>query len=178
MPARPLPRGVEPTRRARLANRLNSAAIHLLRRLAQADARTGLTPARLSALSVLAYGGPQTMGELARREGVMLPTASRLVEALVEAGLVVRAPDGGDRRVVRVAITPGGRLLMEQGRARRIAALAGELEALEGDELDALSAAVAALERLERLAGGAAHGKTTATPRAGGGTRDRTHTRD
>jgi DNA-binding MarR family transcriptional regulator len=178
MPARPLPGGVEPTRHARLANRLNSAAIHLLRRLAQTDARTGLTPARLSALSVLAYGGAQTMGELARSEGVTLPTASRLVEALVAAGLVLRAPDRSDRRIVRIAITPRGRRLMEQGRARRIATLARELEALDGNELDALTAAVAALERLERLAGGAVHEKTAATPRESGGRRDRTHARN
>jgi DNA-binding MarR family transcriptional regulator len=178
MSARPLPRGVEPTRHATLANRLNSAAIHLLRRLAQTDARTGLTPARLSALSVLAYGGAQTMGELARSEGVTLPTASRLVEALVAAGLIVRAPDRSDRRIVRIAITPRGRRLMEQGRSRRIAALARELEALDADELDALTAAVTALERLERPAARAAHEKRAATPREPGGRRDRTHTRN
>ena len=118
------------------------------------------------------------MGDLARREGVMLPTASRLVEALVAAGLVVRAPDRSDRRIVRIAITARGRRLMEQGRARRIAALARELEALDGNELDALTAAVAALERLERLAGGAVPEKTAAPPRAAGGRRDRSHTRN
>jgi DNA-binding MarR family transcriptional regulator len=177
MPERPLPKGVALTRRARLANRLNSAAIHLLRRVAQADARTGLTAARLSVLSVLAYGGPQTMGELARREGVTLPTASRLVEALVGAGLVLRAPDSADRRIVRIEVTPKGRTLMEQGRARRIGALERELAPLDDAELDALAGAVAALERLERLAG-AGGGRAATATRKTGGRRDSRHAGD
>ena len=57
---------------------------------------------------------------------------------------------------------------MEQGRARRIAALARELEALDGYELDVLTAAVAALERLERLAARTAHEKSAAGPRESG----------
>jgi DNA-binding MarR family transcriptional regulator len=157
---------VVPNRRTRLANRLNSAAIHLLRRVAQVDAGTGLTAARLSALSVLAYGGPQTMGELARRERVSQPTVSRLVDALVRDRLVTRDPDDTDRRIVRIAVSPKGRAHMERGRARRIDALAGELAVLSDGELDALAGAVTVLERLERLAEGTRPGPPArATPR-------------
>jgi DNA-binding MarR family transcriptional regulator len=147
--ARPLPAGVPATRRTRLANRLNSAAIHLLRRIARHDGADGVTPARLSALSVLVYGNARTVGELARRQSVSLPTVSRMVDALVRGGLVTRTEDPGDRRSQTLEVTRRGRELMERGRARRIRQLAEELQALDASELSALEEGVAALERLE-----------------------------
>ena len=150
---RPLPPGVPPTRHTRLANRLNSAAIHLLRRISRDDGADGVTPARLSALSVLVYGGAATVGDLARRQGVSLPTMSRMVEGLVRAGLVNRAEDPRDRRAVRLEVTRRGRELMERGRARRITRLASELSQLDSSELTALEQGVAALERLEAPTG-------------------------
>jgi len=140
---------VVPNRRTRLANRLNSAAIHLLRRISRDDGADGVTPARLSALSVLVYGGAQTVGDLARRQGVSLPTMSRMVDALVRGGLVVRAGDPADGRMVRLDVTRRGRELMERGRARRITRLASELGALDARELSSLEEAVGALERIE-----------------------------
>jgi DNA-binding MarR family transcriptional regulator len=146
---RPLPPGVPATRHTRLANRLNSAAIHLLRRISRDDGADGVTPARLSALSVLVYGGAATVGDLARRQGVSLPTISRMVDGLVGAGLVERSEDPRDRRAVRLEVTRRGRELMERGRARRITRLASELAQLQVAELAALEQGVAALERLE-----------------------------
>jgi DNA-binding MarR family transcriptional regulator len=149
MPPRPLPEGLPREMAVRVANRLNSAAIHLLRRISQEDGRTGLSGARLSALSVVAYGGPLTVGDLARRERVAAPTISRIVEALVQDGLLAREARPGDRRVVELVATTKGRRVMEQGRARRILRLAGELRALPAGELAALEKAVGILERLE-----------------------------
>jgi DNA-binding MarR family transcriptional regulator len=149
MPARPLPPGVRATRRTRLANRLNSVAIHLLRRISRDDGADGVTPARLSALSVLVYGGACTVGDLARRQGVSLPTISRMVDALVREGLVTRTSDAADRRALRLDVTRRGRELMERGRARRIERLASDLEGLNAGDLSALEHAMAALERLE-----------------------------
>ena len=153
MPARPLPPGVAASRRTRLANRLNSAAIHLLRRISRDDGADGVTPARLSALSVLVYGGAQAVGELARRQGVSLPTMSRMADALVREGLVVRGCNPDDRRAVRLEVTRRGRELTERGRARRITRLASELAALDARELSALEEAVSALERIEAEGG-------------------------
>ncbi len=149
MASRPLPPGVRPSRRVDLANRLNSAAIHLLRRVAQDDGADGVTGARLSALSVIVYGGPMTTGDLARREGVALPTITRIVDALVRDGLARRTRAPGDRRVVNVEATPAGRRLMERGRSRRIVRLAAELDALDDGELEVLEQAIAVLLRLE-----------------------------
>src|SRR5918997_2601580 len=121
-----------------LADRLHSAAIHLLRRLRRGDTRTGLSAPRLSALSVVVFAGPLTLGELAAAEQVKPPTMTRLVRALEARGLVTREPDGRDRRGVRLRATAKGRALMAEGRARRVRALARGLERLDAEELTAL----------------------------------------
>jgi DNA-binding MarR family transcriptional regulator len=131
-----------------LADRLHSAAIHLLRRLRRVDASTGLSGPRLSALSVVVFAGPLTLGELAAAEQVKPPTMTRLVRALEARRLVVREPDEHDGRVVRLRATAKGRALMAEGRARRVSTLAEGLRALDRSELDALGNAVETLERI------------------------------
>jgi DNA-binding MarR family transcriptional regulator len=133
---------------AALADRLHSAAIHLLRRLRRVDAKTGLSGPRLSALSVVVFGGPLTLGELAAAEQVKPPTMTRLVRALEAQRLVVREPDDHDGRVVRLRATVKGRALMAEGRARRVSVLAEGLRTLETSELDALDGAIETLERI------------------------------
>src|SRR5215510_1557476 len=113
-----------------VADRLHSAAIHLLRRVRRVDDESGLTAARLSALSVLVFGGPTTLGALARAEQVSAPTMSRLVTALERDDLVVREPHAEDGRAVVVAASPRGREILERGRERRIAELAELLDGL------------------------------------------------
>jgi DNA-binding MarR family transcriptional regulator len=137
-----------------LADRLHSAAIHLLRRLRREDARTGLSGPRLSALSVVVFAGPLTLGELAAAEQVRPPTMTRLVRALEARGLVTREPDERDGRVVRLRATAKGRTLMAEGRARRVRALAEGLRTLDDSDVVALDNAVGTLERVvKRLAG-------------------------
>jgi len=94
---------------AEIAAELHSVAIALLRDARREDARLGLTSARLSALSVLAFGGDATLGELAGAEQVSLPTMTRIAAALVAAGLARRSIDPADRRFVRLQITAKGR---------------------------------------------------------------------
>jgi DNA-binding MarR family transcriptional regulator len=137
-----------PTRETlELADRLHSAAIHLLRRLRRSDPLTGVNPAQLSALSVL-MGGPRTVGELAAAEQVRVPTMSRLVREMEAAGLVSRERDGLDGRVVWVEWTAKGERVLQQGRGLRIAALAERLQALSAAERQSLLSAVAVLDRL------------------------------
>jgi DNA-binding MarR family transcriptional regulator len=128
------------------ADRLHSAAIHLLRRLRREDAASGLSAPRLSALSVLVFGGPLTLGELANVEQVRPPTMTRLVSALEAEGLVTREPDASDGRLTRIRATPNGRTLLVRGRARRVAVLTAELRALEPNEREALARAVRILD--------------------------------
>jgi DNA-binding MarR family transcriptional regulator len=153
VPRRPLPAALRTDQAAdtpvELANRLNSAAIHLLRRISRDDGADGVTGARLSALSVVVYGGPQTLGALARRERVANPTMSRIVDALVRDGLVQRTAVAGDRRAVRLTATAAGLTLMERGRARRIERLAAELASLDSPRRSDLARALDILEQLE-----------------------------
>jgi DNA-binding MarR family transcriptional regulator len=131
-----------------IADRLHSAAIHLLRRLRAEDAATGLTAPRLSALSVVVFGGPITLGALAAAEQVRPPTVSRLVHDLEADGLVRLRPSPDDARVRLAEATPRGRRLLQEGRARRVSRLAAELEALPRTEREILARAVDILEAL------------------------------
>jgi len=131
---------------ARIADRLHSAAIHLLRRLRSEDARTGLTGPRASALSVLVFGGPMTLGALAAAEQVRPPTMTRLVTALERKGLVVREASPTDARATLVRATHRGMLLLQEGRGRRIARLQAALQDLSTRELAMLRDATAVLE--------------------------------
>lgn len=133
-----------------LADRLHSAAIHLLRRVRAEDDASGLTAPRLSALSVIVFRGPITLGELAKAEQVRPPTISRLVRALETDGLVRRAVDRTDRRVQHVEATAAGARLLRQGRARRVAVIAESLRALPASERRLVKAAVAILEQVGR----------------------------
>ena len=133
-----------------LAERLHSASIRLLRTLRREDDGSGLSAPRLSALSVIVFGGPLSLGELAAAEQVKPPTMSRIVDALVGAGLVTREAVPGDRRSVCIAATASGRRVMEEGRARRVRALVRRMDLLSEAERRKLAAAAVILERLLR----------------------------
>jgi len=135
-------RSHEPESAARVADRLHSTAIHLLRRLRSEDRRTGLSGPRASALSVIVFGGPLALGELAAAEQVKPPTMTRLVTAMEAQGLVRREGDASDARIVRVSATAKGIRLLQEGRARRIARLQAALQVLPDKELSSLSTAV------------------------------------
>ena len=134
-----------------VAERLHSAALLLLRRLrTEGDAR-GLSPPRLSALSVVVDAGPIGIGALAAAEGVSAPTMSRLVDGLERDSLVMRTTDPDDARGVLVRATVRGRRIRAEGRRQRVRILATELQRLSRDELAAIRAGV---ELIERVAGG------------------------
>jgi DNA-binding MarR family transcriptional regulator len=132
-----------------LASELNSIAIHLVRRLRQADSSLGVSPSRLSALSVLVFGGPRSINALADAEQVAGPTMSKLVNGLEADGLVRRRADPTDGRAVVLSATVKGRRLMERGRRQRVARLATELSGLTAGERRTLRDAAAILRRLE-----------------------------
>ncbi|MGH9494633.1 MAG: MarR family winged helix-turn-helix transcriptional regulator [Candidatus Sulfotelmatobacter sp.] len=131
-----------------VADRLHSAAIHLLRRVRKQDAASGEGPARLSALSVLVFGGPRTLGELAAAEQVKPPTMSRIVAGLARSRLIQITADPGDARRVRIRATAKGVRLLQKGRQLRIEYLASRLERLSPQELADLGKAVEILSGL------------------------------
>jgi DNA-binding MarR family transcriptional regulator len=137
-----------------LADRLHSAAIHLLRRVRRVDAAAGLSAARLSALSVIAFAGPIRISALASAEQVRTPTITPIVASLEREGLVTRESDASDARAALLRATPRGIRLMGEGRARRVALLAAELATLSAADRAVLDRAVGILERLPRDSAG------------------------
>ena len=133
-----------------LADRLHSAAIHLLRRLRREDDASGLPAPQLSALSVIVFAGPITLGALADAEQVRPPTITRLVEKLESAGLVERTSDPTDKRVSRLAATAKGVKLLHDGRRRRVASLSASLASLPIGERHAIAKALPVLEKVVR----------------------------
>jgi len=136
--------------RAALADRLHSLAIHLLRRVRRGDDAAGLSAPRLSALSVVIYRGPISLTELAKAESVTAPTMTRLVQALVKAGLVEKSVDASDNRAVLLRATDAGRRTLDLARARRLAAIEELLSRLDPDDASSVERAVSVLEPLLR----------------------------
>ena len=129
------------------ADQMHSAAVHLLRRVAREDAKAGASGARLSALSVLVFAGPQTMSELASMERVKVPTMSRLVAAMEGEGLVRRERHGTDARSVVLHATAKGRRVLERARDLRLSLLESLLSTASAEELATVRAAAAIVDR-------------------------------
>lgn len=142
------------TFRLEVADRLHSAAIHLLRHARKQDVLARVGPARLSALSVLVFGGPMALGQLAAAEQVKAPTMSRIVTGLKRSGLVRIEADAKDARRIRVVATPKGERLLQEARARRIRLLAETLDRLQQAELHILLRAAELMERAVRMSAG------------------------
>lgn len=124
-----------------IAEKLHSGALRLLRRLRKFDSEAQISAPKLSALSVLVFGGPQGLNDLAGAEQVRAPTMSRLVAELEADGLVRKTTDAADRRGIKIAATAKGQALMERGRARRLQHLTAAIAALPADERKALAIA-------------------------------------
>jgi DNA-binding MarR family transcriptional regulator len=129
-----------------MAESLQSAAIHLLRKLRRADARSGLNAPRLSALSVIVFGGPLTLGQLAAAEQVRPPTMTRIVHALEAKGLVKKVANPEDRRTIHLSATMKGKRVMVEARERRVRSLTKQIGKLSREEQETLRAAIGLME--------------------------------
>jgi DNA-binding MarR family transcriptional regulator len=130
-----------------LAAHLRLAVTRTARRLRQ-EAGGGLSPTLNAALATIERHGPLTPSELAARERVQRPTATRLIATLEERGLVGRTADPHDRRSSLIAITPDGAALLRDLRTRKDAFLARRLRELPAEDRDTLARAALLLERL------------------------------
>ena len=130
-----------------LAARLRLVVARTARRLRQ-EAGSDLGPAQSSALATIESRGPLAPSELARRERIKPPTATRIVSSLERAGLVERIADPADGRSSILSTTADGRALLRRLRARKTAYLAQHLRDLDPDDVAALERAVDALERM------------------------------
>ena len=130
-----------------LAVRLRLVIARTARRLRQ-EAGEELSPSQAAALATLDRHGPLTPSELAVRERIQRPTATRVIARLEEAGLVDRTADPEDRRSCVVGLTPAGRALLVRVRMRKDAYLSRRLRDLDADERATLDRAAAILERV------------------------------
>jgi DNA-binding MarR family transcriptional regulator len=133
---------------ARISRVLHSVAIHLLRDVRVQDSSLGIGPAQLSALSVIVFGGPRSLRELAEAEQVRPPTMSRIVEALVKQELVKREINSSDRRSIAISPTQKGIQIMKEGRDLREKRLLELLKPLRLDEIEEIGRAAEALARI------------------------------
>jgi DNA-binding MarR family transcriptional regulator len=137
--------------RSEIAALLHEQFARLTRRLRTLDLPNGMTPERLSALSVIEKRGPISVTALADTELVRPATMSRMVSALVDEGLVKRSGDKTDGRGVLVSATPKGRRVYQRAQEQRLAHLAEVLESLSDDQLVAMRNLTSALEQLTGL---------------------------
>lgn len=131
-----------------VAERVHKAAIRMLRAARVADADTGLSAPKLSALSVLVFGGAMSLSALAKAEQVTAATMSKLVTDLEAAGLVAKRVDKADKRGLRIEVTAKGRALMEKGRQARLALLTARVAKLSRAERARLVEAAALMLQL------------------------------
>ena len=116
----------------------------LARRLRQ-EGGSGLSPTLQAALGTIANHGPLTPSELADRERIRRPNATKVIARLEADGLVVRTEAPADRRSSLISLTGAGRRLLRESRSRKDAYLAQRLEQLSPSEQEALA------DLLERL---------------------------
>jgi len=138
---------MQTTTRADLAIHLRLTIVRTARRLRQ-EAGGELSPSMTAALATIERHGPMTPSELAARERIQRPTATRVLARLEEMGLVGRTPDPQDRRSSLVSVTPAASALLDELRTRKTAFLAERLERLDGEDRAALERAADILERM------------------------------
>jgi DNA-binding MarR family transcriptional regulator len=131
-----------------LAPRLRLAITRTARRLRQEAPSAGLGPSQLAALATIERHGPLGPGELAQRERIKPPTATRILGHLEKAGLVERVRDPADGRCSILSISREGRALLRRVRAHKTAYLAHNLQQLDDDDVAALERAADVLERM------------------------------
>lgn len=130
-----------------LAAHLRLAVARTARRLRQ-EAGGGLSPTVTAALATIDRHGPLTPSELAARERVQRPTATKVIGRLEDQGLVVRTADPGDGRSSLISTSSAGRRLLGETRSRKDAFLAQRLRALPAEDRATLARAAVLLERL------------------------------
>lgn len=144
----PQQRTPPPPRPPALAPLLRNAALRLAHGLRAPAAGHGLTPTRLTALAILSAHAPLRVSDLARHLGTSMPSASRLLDTLVDADLAERRSDPDDQRACLVVLTPHGTDVLDDVRRESLRLLTDHLAALPDEQLAQLATALPALDAL------------------------------
>ena len=128
-------------------DRLRVVLLRLTRRI-RASSHDAITASQRSALGTIYYFGPLSVGQIAEREHVQPPSASKIVAGLEQLGLIERSADPSDRRCSLISLSPAGRAAVDEMRAAGLGFLAGSLAQLDPRDLGTLEGSLPALERL------------------------------
>jgi len=134
---------------AETAARLRLVVSRLARAIRQ-HGSAGLTPSQLSAFAAIEEFGPLRIGELAAREVVGAPFATRVVASLEGLGYVDRVADPTDGRAHLIAISATGRAAIETLWNERTAGLTARVGKLDAGQVSLLEEALVTLELLVR----------------------------
>jgi DNA-binding MarR family transcriptional regulator len=104
--------------------------------------RFRLTPLQFWVLIALHEHSGAPLGELAQRERIDAPTASRVVTALKRRGLVRLATDAADRRRTRIDLSPQGQAMVTRLRPIAAAVRGAVREGMTAAEEEALRASL------------------------------------
>src|SRR5947208_3576218 len=117
-----------------------------------------LTAAQLKVLFTLAFEGKATIGTIAHILHISPPTASHLVDRLVQAGLVERVEHAIDRRSTLARLTEQGETMVRRLRQGRLDRLRSWLTQLGVQDIAALEQGLHALLRVMRSTSSQASG--------------------
>jgi DNA-binding MarR family transcriptional regulator len=123
---------------AEILDQLGKLLRELTRMTGGADDGPAMTATQRISLIEIADAGPLRLNDLAARIGTSAPTASRTVDVLDDLGLVARSADPDDRRAVRIELTPLGRRLVDERKARATAAFEPAVAALGATDRERL----------------------------------------
>lgn len=121
-----------------------------LARAVRQHGAAGLTPSQLSALATVESTGPIRISDLAARESISAPVATRVVASLEELGYLERINDATDRRACLIDLTESGRRVLKELWSERTAVLNSKIEKLSSSDAAVLKAALPVLETLAR----------------------------
>jgi DNA-binding MarR family transcriptional regulator len=104
-----------------------------------ANACEGMNFVRLEILQILHEEGDVKMGDLAQRVSISARNMTAIIDAMEQAGLVVRVPHPEDRRATFVHASPEGSAFVCRMMERGIAGLSQGFTCLSSDEHEALA---------------------------------------
>jgi DNA-binding MarR family transcriptional regulator len=140
---------------ARCAVQLRRAVLVLARRLRPSLQHDGISAAKLSVIGQLYRAGPMTPTELATREGVKLPSLTRLIAELEGDDWLARKAHASDGRRSLLGLTALGRNRLVAAAQASDTPLADAIAAtVSADERRVLLQACALLERIGESLGG------------------------
>lgn len=134
---------------AQTAAELRLVIGRLIRSIRQHNA-SGLTPSQVSALATIEEFGPIRISDLASRESVGAPVATRVTTSLEELGYIKRILDSQDKRACLVELTSTGQKVLKNLWEERTVGINQRIQMLSKSEIAALNAALPVLDILAK----------------------------